>query len=419
MVPTPGPKYRGEIDASETAKVNSTTPTPILLQQQPLLPPQQPPPVALLPSSLIEMITDIQARLDKIESQSASSFALMVAVQDLNEHVSNEQAATRLLVSESFKNLPPLTQCKSATPDPEIVSDTPDSETDDDQAPVVSTVVRSAPKRHRRKKNIQTSTTPATSNELGSSTDVEMPASSSKVQTFNIADSKDMKITEEQLKPFVGLDLKEFAEKAAILAGTKKPPKPLFLLEEEKEIAGRSLAELARKWKADNGQAIYPSDKQEIGVLTPQEQNMFRRTIQDIIRQRRLQSRLVYMQANGFPDSFICDTCSTVVGPGHLCQGTNWSQRLRGGPVPKSRQVVMTQDGQGAIRLAQRQFIDPKDLETTFKKVEEIKHVANLQQQIMQTDQVATANMIQVPPADVPPYPQSASSPSSSNFTSF
>lgn len=90
--------------------------------------------------------------------------------------------------------------------------------------------------------------------------------------------------------------------------------------------------------------------------------------------------------------------------PSSHCHGLNWSWPVggRGGVVP--RQLVVTQDDQGAVRMQHRQFVDPTEIESPYQKIQEMKHHAQEQQNL-------------ITPIPNPPLQQLASSPPSTvNF---
>ena len=178
-------------------------------------------------------------------------------------------------------------------------------------------------------------------------------------------------------------------------------PRSDNLTTEEKVIAARSLAELNVLWKTQNKMTIYPNDSDDLGTLQGDELSFSRRTVLDMIRQRRLKNQLQNMRERGL-DAQICSTCSKVVGSGHQCVPLNWSRPIRKGAIPQHRQLVVTQDGQGAVKLQNRQFVDPTEIEEAYKKLQEMKHLAQEQQRLIEPS----------PTSVTTPSPSSSSLPS-------
>lgn len=181
---------------------------------------------------------------------------------------------------------------------------------------------------------------------------------------------KGMKL--EELQEFVGKDVNEIA---AILNKRIKTEKeanrlPEHLTEEEKLIGARSLSELDRLWRTRADKAIRATDRLEIGALDA-DQLMFPRTkIQEIIRIRRKGEfhRRLLSEGKSYKE---CENCykTIVQGRPHTCVQLNWKKSVRRNGLPAEERVVVSQTGQGEVRLRRQAVVDSNKLCIELQKL--------------------------------------------------
>jgi hypothetical protein len=353
---------------------------------------------------LIKELSSVRELIAQQAVRETPLATVVSALADLGEIMLSENASTRKLLY-ALNQPPTARRVRFASSGEESDSF---SDEEEEPRPAVQVTVRKGPQKQPKrprvapkqpKSAIKSAATPRQADtEMASSSS---SSSSSSTQAF----PTDQVVTEDFLRQFAGLPLAEVTQKITELAGQRKPlPRPANLTAEEKALAQISLSELQRRWKEEDGLALFDVDFEDIGVLKDEEVSFSRRTVKDIIRQRRLKNRLQDMRNRGL-QATVCDMCGRIVGPTHQCMGTNWTRPIRGGPAKQQRQVVVSQDGVGSVRLQQRQFVDPTEVEKAYQKVQELKHVANQQLLLQQPAPIVVST---------PPPPSSSSSSSSS-----
>lgn len=183
-------------------------------------------------------------------------------------------------------------------------------------------------------------------------------------------------MTESMLKEFIGLPKDDFLKKTAQLSREIRDArrKPNELTVEERELGQRSLRDLDLKWIKESFRQIKPCHYQEIGFLTSEEATFSRNSVKEIIRQRRHENWVTDMKKKGVT-LFICPNCNTTTTDGHRCFATAWNTKIRKGPFQGAKEVLVTQQGRGAIKLQEQMRLDQEHLGKSYRKLHEKKHL--------------------------------------------
>lgn len=217
-----------------------------------------------------------------------------------------------------------------------------------------------------------------------SSLNFEESATGNKVSTTQdevLRKNQSETMTDAMLKEYIGINKEDFFKKVAVMARENREAKrkPNELSEEERQLGQQSLRDLDLKWIKDSFRQVKPSHLQQIGVLTPEESTFSRNSIKEIIRQRRHEAWIISMKKKGVT-LFICPSCNTTTTEGHRCFATAWNTKVKRGPLVGSKEVLLTQQGRGAIRLQEQMRLDQEHLEKSYKKLHEKKHLITSQE---------------------------------------
>lgn len=188
-------------------------------------------------------------------------------------------------------------------------------------------------------------------------------------------------MTESMLSEFVGVNKEDFFKKVSQLAREERESKrkPNELTEEEKNLGKESLKELDLKWIRESFRQIKPAHHQDIGALTEEESKFSRNSIKELIRQRRHDNWVKNMRKKGVV-LFVCPTCNTTTTEGHRCFATAWNAKIKRGPLMGAKEVLVTQQGRGAIKLQEQMRIDQEHLGKSYQKLHEKKHLLSAQE---------------------------------------
>lgn len=181
-------------------------------------------------------------------------------------------------------------------------------------------------------------------------------------------------LEEDQCKALEGKSLLEvfrsLAKQVADLRNeSKRPP---YLTDHEKSLAVTSLGSLFSLWKQLDERPESPTDEEDIGILTPAESELPRRTISQIIVRRKNQAQVNRLKDQGVEIS-ICDRCGGVARKGHTCWLSSWSTPIRDSAMVEKTLVV--QQGKGPIKISQKKLVDSKRLAELDEQVKGVQAV--------------------------------------------
>lgn len=198
--------------------------------------------------------------------------------------------------------------------------------------------------------------------------------------TTQLKPSKDL-LTAETLNEFVGLNKEDFFKRVSQLAREDRDSKrkPGVLSIEEQELGQRSLRDLDLKWMKEALRQVKPMHLQPIGTLTLEEATFSRNSIKEIIRQRRHENWVENMKQKGVK-LFICPNCNSTTTEGHRCFATAWSTKIKKGPFIGAKEMLISQQGRGAIKLQEQMKLDQEHLGKSYQKLHEKKHLLTAQE---------------------------------------
>ena len=153
-----------------------------------------------------------------------------------------------------------------------------------------------------------------------------------------------------------------------------------FLTETEKEMGTRDLGELMRYWKKPED--LKPYDHRSLGQLTREEAELPRSLIKRLITIRKNQAYLKECEARG-EEIKQCEFCSRRYpsSRAHYCFKTGWViKETTSQGVPKTKDVVVTQDNKNTIKITQQTHIDKEKMLQDFNKMRQMLQVYGLDQ---------------------------------------
>lgn len=188
-------------------------------------------------------------------------------------------------------------------------------------------------------------------------------------------------MTEAMLREYIGETKNNFFKKIAQLSREERESKrkPNELTPDEQQLGQVSLRDLDLKWIRDSFRQVKPAHLQDIGTLTPEESKFSRNSVREIIRQRRHENWVAHMKKKGIV-LFICPQCNTTTTEGHRCFATAWNTKVKKGPLLSSKEILVTQQGRGAIKLQEQMRVDQEHLGKSYQKLHEKKHLLSAQE---------------------------------------
>lgn len=167
------------------------------------------------------------------------------------------------------------------------------------------------------------------------------------------------------------------------------------------------LGALHRKWKLEDQQKkqtkleLNPFDFDSLGSLTAEEQNMSKRDVKSIIRERKNKKWIENMKARGVPLHF-CEICQELGTDKHRCLVT----RFGSGNADGRKSLVIKQTSSGAIKMSEKQLLDQNKLNEEFKKISEMKKQIDEKtkwiEDILKQPSTAMDAENDLPPSDTP-----------------
>lgn len=153
--------------------------------------------------------------------------------------------------------------------------------------------------------------------------------------------------------------------------------RPDFLLDEEKETASKSLATLDRQWRETAGWKLKPTDYQDIGILDKQQLELPRHLIVKLIRQRRTNSFVKNMTAQG-KELKTCEKCSKIYlasSPHNCFVIAGWSSNAKKDGIPATKDTVVTQLGKGGLQIRRVVGVNPEAVNSNYQQLARYKLV--------------------------------------------
>lgn len=185
-------------------------------------------------------------------------------------------------------------------------------------------------------------------------------------------------LTQQELMDFVGKSkrdlLEKFKEDLREEAARRRDPE--YLTKDEAELGMKDLSQLDIQWRKSKGLAVKDLHHRSIGVLKPEQAQLRRREIIEIIRGRRNEDFAVRMKEKGSP-VMKCSNCNQyfLVERGHRCYIAQWNVRQPRGPLPVERKIVISQTGGGAVQVKPVTQVDISKLDNKIKRLQDYRLV--------------------------------------------
>ena len=138
--------------------------------------------------------------------------------------------------------------------------------------------------------------------------------------------------------------------------------KPKYLTEEEKMLTVAELDRRLRERERLEKEQRIEQSKQDLGMLSKEEQALPISELKNLIKQRRYEAWVKDITEQGIP-LHRCTVCGELATQRHRCMSTSWSTIGKSGALPIKKELIMTQSGGGDVRLRQIRQIDPDELE--------------------------------------------------------
>lgn len=185
-------------------------------------------------------------------------------------------------------------------------------------------------------------------------------------------------LTQTELMDFVGKSkrdlLEKFKEDLKQEAASRRDPE--YLTKDEVELGRQDLSQLDIQWRRNKGLAVKDLHHRSIGVLKPEQAQLRRREIVEIIRARRNEDFADRMKEKGCP-VMRCSNCNQyfLVDRGHRCYIAQWNVRQPKGPIPVERKIVISQTGGGAVQVKPVTQVDINKLDNKIKRLQDYRLV--------------------------------------------